>query len=94
MPEIRGQLIFAQIDHLGGEQLGTLIEVLFKEGVKNAHLVPSLTKKGRPGYLLFIDLGEETPERISELFEDYNLILTKEKDDALIERRFIFKFSS
>jgi len=67
MPEIRGQLIFAQIDHLGGEQLGTLIEVLFKEGVKNAHLVPSLTKKGRPGYLLFIDLGEETPERISEL---------------------------
>ena len=85
MPGIRGQLIFAQIDHLGGEQLGTLIEVLFKEGVKNVHLVPSLTKKGRPGYLLFIDLGEETPERISELLakeygiRGYHLITTNHR---------------
>jgi len=62
-----GSLIIVQVDHLSGEMLGELWEQLSSKGAKNVQLLSTLTKKGRPGHLLLIDIS---PERMSEL-EDF-----------------------
>jgi len=62
-----GSLIIVQVDHLSGEMLGEIWEQLSSKGAKNVQLLSTLTKKGRPGHLLLIDI---CPERMSEL-EDF-----------------------
>jgi uncharacterized protein (DUF111 family) len=64
--EESGSLIIVQIDHLSGEMLGGIWEQLSSKGAKNVQLLSTLTKKGRPGQLLLIDIS---PEKISELEE-------------------------
>ncbi len=49
-------LLLAQVDHACGDIIASVTEELLALGVQNVNLVPSLTKKGRPGYLLFVDL--------------------------------------
>ena len=51
-------LLLAQVDHACGDIIASVTEELITLGVQNVNLVPSLTKKGRPGYLLFLDLPE------------------------------------
>lgn len=55
--EKKARLILAQIDHLSGETLGSAIEDLLKLGANNVQLLPSVTKKSRPGMILWIDLN-------------------------------------
>lgn len=55
----RGKLIIAQVDHSSGEVIGHSIQKLYKIGAKNVQLLQSMTKKNRPGFMLFIDLPEE-----------------------------------
>jgi uncharacterized protein (DUF111 family) len=62
-----GSLVLVQVDHLSGEMLGEIWEQLSSKGAKNVQFLSTLTKKGRPGYLLLIDIS---PERMSEL-EDF-----------------------
>lgn len=57
-----GKLIIAQVDHSTGEVIGHAIQRLFKMGAWNVQLLQSLTKKNRPGYMLFIDLPGELVE--------------------------------
>ena len=64
--EESGSLIIVQIDHLSGEMMGEIWEQLSSKGAKNVQLLSTLTKKGRPGQLLLIDIS---PEKISELEE-------------------------
>lgn len=52
----RDKLIIAQVDHASGEVVGQAVQELMQLGTKNVQLLQSVTKKGRPGYLLLIDL--------------------------------------
>lgn len=49
-------LILAQIDDRSGEVLGRALEELMGLGARNVQLLSSVTKKGRPGNVLLIDL--------------------------------------
>lgn len=61
----RGKVILAQVDHVSGETLGFALDRLFELGAKNVQLLQSMTKKNRPGYLLFIDLPPDKLEPIA-----------------------------
>ncbi len=61
----RGKLIIAQVDHSSGEVIGHSIQILLQMGAWNVQLLQSITKKNRPGYMLFIDLPEDTVERVA-----------------------------
>ena len=54
----KSQLFLFQADHLSGEEIGYLIDQVHIWGAKNAHAIPTVTKKGRPGYILLVDLGD------------------------------------
>ncbi|MEW6375741.1 MAG: nickel insertion protein [Thermodesulfobacteriota bacterium] len=57
MFEERGGLILLfHIDHLSGEEMGWALEDVEIPGLRNRHLIPTMTKKGRPGYLLLLDI--------------------------------------
>jgi uncharacterized protein (DUF111 family) len=60
-------LILAQVDHACGDVISTVMEQFSTAGARNVHLVPSLTKKGRPGYLLYIDVPEDCLEAVERL---------------------------
>ncbi|MCC6869012.1 MAG: DUF111 family protein [Burkholderiales bacterium] len=49
-------LLLAQVDDAPGELLGEVMQRLAAIGAKNVQLLSSLAKKGRPGYVLLIDI--------------------------------------
>ncbi len=49
-------LILAQVDHVCGDVISSVMDQLCAAGARNVNLVASLTKKGRPAYLLYIDV--------------------------------------
>ena len=51
-----GNLLFVQVDHLSGELLGDALEQLYAAGASNVQILSTLTKKGRPGSLIMIDV--------------------------------------
>lgn len=63
----KSQLLYAQLDRVDGESAGYLIQKIINLGAYNVQLVSSLTKKGRPGYILLIDLNEHIKVEIEEL---------------------------
>ena len=58
-------LLMAQVDDAPGELLGATTDLLVELGVKNIQLLPSLTKKGRPGYVLMIDTLAEDEMKVA-----------------------------
>ncbi len=52
----KGVLIIVQVDHLNGELLGSVIDTIYEAGASNVNIVSSVTKKNRPGYMVFIDV--------------------------------------
>jgi len=48
-------LILVNVDDVPGELLPHVIDGLMARGAKNVHAAQSLTKKGRLGYMIFID---------------------------------------
>jgi uncharacterized protein (DUF111 family) len=60
-------LVSVQVDHLSGEMLGEIWKQLSSKGAKNVQFLSTLTKKGRPGHVLLVDIP---PERMNEL-EDF-----------------------
>ena len=50
-----GLLFLVQVDHLSGELLGSAIEYLYACGARNVQMLPSVTKKNRPGHAVLID---------------------------------------
>lgn len=63
--EKRSRLLFAQVDHLSGEVLGFAIGKIMEEGACNVQVIPSITKKNRPGSILIIDAPPEQEDRIA-----------------------------
>jgi len=64
-----------QADHLSGESLGSVIETLLDLGAKNAHIIPTITKKNRPGHIIFIDITNASSQEEIEryLVEDLGI---------------------
>ena len=62
-----GLLLLYQVDHLSGEEIGWMFDSLAIPGVRNRNLVPTLTKKGRIGHLLILDIDPEVEAEISNL---------------------------
>jgi uncharacterized protein (DUF111 family) len=56
---MQGTLVMVQIDHLSGELLGGLADRLIEKGAQNVQMIPTLSKKGRPAYLVLIDTSRE-----------------------------------
>lgn len=52
-----GCVLLVQADHISGEIIGTVIDDLYKAGAYNVQVVPTVTKKNRPGYIFFIDIA-------------------------------------
>ena len=59
MAETNVILLMAQIDDAPGELLGSVIQQMSEMGAKNVQLLSSFGKKGRPGYVLLIDINAE-----------------------------------
>lgn len=59
------KLIIAQVDHSTGEDVGHSVARLYSLGAKNVQVLQSMTKKNRPGYMLFIDLPEDRVDEIA-----------------------------
>ena len=49
-------LLMAQVDDVPGELMGEFIRQAERLGVRNIQVVASITKKGRPGYMVYIDI--------------------------------------
>lgn len=64
--EREGRLLFVQIDHLSGELLGEALTRLCSAGAMNVQLLPTLTKKGRPGQLLLVDVRQDKLDSVEE----------------------------
>ncbi len=63
-------LILAQIDDASGELLAEVIGRLETLGAKNVQLLSSLTKKGRPGYVMMIDIHAEKEDDAAALLAE------------------------
>lgn len=60
------RLLFVQIDHVSGEVTGFAIGKIMELGANNVQLIPTLTKKNRPGNIMIIDTDAEHEEEISK----------------------------
>ncbi len=60
-------LILAQVDNASGENIAHVMASIHDAGAHNINLVPSLTKKGRPGYLLIMDVPAPALPQIENL---------------------------
>lgn len=61
------RLLLAQVDDVPGEQMAAFMQAAEDLGVRNLQVVPSLTKKGRPGYMVWLDVPaalEDTAARL------------------------------
>ncbi|WFU11870.1 DUF111 family protein (plasmid) [Rhizobium sp. CB3090] len=67
-------LIMAQIDDVPGELLGHVIDKMTEMGAKNVQLLSSLGKKGRPSYVLLVDIkAEDEPDFAALLVGDLGI---------------------
>ena len=53
--EEKGCLYLLKFDHLSGEEVGYLVDRLYDSGAHDVQVLPSMTKKNRPGYLVLVD---------------------------------------
>ena len=53
--EKEGVVLLVQTDHLSGEDIGTAIAALYSAGAFNVQVIPTVTKKNRPGHLFVVD---------------------------------------
>ena len=59
------RLLLVQVDHVSGEVLGFAVERIMQLGAHNVQLLPTVTKKNRPGNIIIIDSGSEREEAIA-----------------------------
>ena len=66
-----GTLILAQADHLTGEEIGFAIEQIMSEGANNVYYFPGITKRGRAGCMLLIDINQDEEHKWSRLLAEH-----------------------
>lgn len=69
--EKQGLLLVFQIDHLSGEEAGWVLESETIPGLRNRQLISSMTKKGRPGYLLLLDIDPAQEEIVVQRLAEH-----------------------
>ncbi len=62
----KSALLLAQADHVTGEVLGFAVERIMGLGAHNVQLIPTITKKNRPGHIVLIDTMAAKEEVIAE----------------------------
>ena len=61
-------LIFqVQLDHLSGEDIGGAIDEFYAAGAANVQVIPTITKKNRPGHIFQIDARPERQDAIETI---------------------------
>lgn len=60
-------LLMAQVDDVPGEVVGEFIQRAGALGAKNVHVVPSITKKNRPGFVIYVDTPASLESDIAAL---------------------------
>jgi uncharacterized protein (DUF111 family) len=63
--EKSGRLLLFHFDHLSGEETGALIEMLQEWGASDVQIIPTVTKKNRPGQLALVDVTTSDESRIA-----------------------------
>ena len=66
--EKEGLIFMVQIDHLSGEILGWAINGLYEIGALNVQVIPTITKKNRPGHIFIVDIPIKYFDEIEEFF--------------------------
>ena len=61
-------LLMAQVDDVSGEVMGEFIQRASAAGAKNVQVIPSITKKNRPGYVVYVDTPASLESEFAELF--------------------------
>ncbi|WP_296753004.1 nickel insertion protein [Thiobacillus sp.] len=61
------RLMMAQVDDVPGELLGEFIRRAESLGARNVQVVASVTKKGRPGYIVYVDVPGEIESEVAFL---------------------------
>ena len=64
--EKQSRLILAQVDHASGEVLGFSVEWIMEHGARNVQLIPTITKKNRPGHIILIDVDPAKEDIMAE----------------------------
>ncbi len=66
---IRDNIVVVEtnLDDITGEVLGYSIEKLLAEGAKDVSVIPMITKKSRPGYIIKMISDRETVEQLSHI---------------------------
>lgn len=67
----KGLIIFVQVDHLSGEEIAWAMEALNRPGVYNRHIISTVTKKNRPGYVMLLDIDPDQEENIAEVIYEH-----------------------
>jgi uncharacterized protein (DUF111 family) len=62
------RLLMAQVDDVPGEMMGEFIRRAGELGARNVQAVSSITKKGRPGYIVYVDVPASREAEIATLF--------------------------
>ena len=57
-------LLLATTDQLTGEVVPWIVESTMAKGAKNVHLLPAITKKGRPEFIMLVDVDEEKLDEV------------------------------
>ncbi len=68
--ETNGMLLVFQIDHLSGEEAGWVLESETIPSIHSWQLIPSMTKKGRPSYLLLLDIDPAQEEKVIQTLSE------------------------
>jgi len=66
-----GTLILAQADHLTGEEIGFAIDQIMSEGANNVYYFPGITKRGRTGCVLLVDINPDEERKWSRLLAEH-----------------------
>ena len=61
-------LLMANVDDVSGETVAFVIDELMTIGACSVHVVPAITKKGRPEYLFYVDAKEDLVEELGAYF--------------------------
>ncbi len=59
-------LVMVNVDDVVGESVPYIIEKLMDLGAEGVHAIPTITKKGRPGFVFLIDTVRENVDAIGE----------------------------
>ena len=61
-------LLMAQVDDVPGELIGEFIQRVTETCARNVQVLPSITKKNRPGYVIYVDAPQSLETDIATLF--------------------------